>query len=97
MALETLHDYLRQTGRHLLISGSNQDVTQVLRRSGLLVQLGQDSLFPAEANPMAATRKALKRAQALLPAQKAEVRIFYDSKHLPPDATPPAPPAPAAG
>ena len=97
MALETLHDYLRQTGRHLLISGSNQDVTQVLRRSGLLVQLGNDSLFPAEANPMAATRKALKRAQALLPAQKAEVRIFYDSKHLPPDANPPAPAAPAAG
>ncbi|HWA86384.1 MAG TPA: SulP family inorganic anion transporter, partial [Opitutus sp.] len=35
MALENLHDYLRQTGRHLLVSGSNRDVTQVLERSGL--------------------------------------------------------------
>ncbi|HVT71675.1 MAG TPA: SulP family inorganic anion transporter [Lacunisphaera sp.] len=96
MALENLHDYLRQTGRHLIISGSNRDVTDVLRRSGLLAQLGENNLFPAEANPTVATRRALKRANELLP-EKAEVRIFYDTKHMPADAaTPPPAPPPAA-
>jgi SulP family sulfate permease len=93
MALENLHDYLRLTDRHLLISGSNQTVTRVLRRSGLLEQLGENNLFPAEANPTAATRRALQRARELLPSEKPEVRIFYDTKHLPADTPPP--PAPA--
>lgn len=95
MALETLHDYLRLTGRHLLISGSNPEVTRVLQKSGLLDQLGPENLFPAETNPAAATRRALLRAKELLPAEKPEVRIFYDTQHLPVD-TPPPPPAPAA-
>jgi len=41
MALENLHDYLRETGRHLLISGSNRDVSRVLENSGLLQQIGE--------------------------------------------------------
>ena len=78
MAMENLHDYLRKTGRYLLISGSNPDVTKVLRNSGLLEEIGEDNIFPAEANATSATRKALKRAQALLPNQSPEIRIFYD-------------------
>jgi SulP family sulfate permease len=78
MALENLHDYLRETDRHLLISGSNPDVTAVLRNSGLLDQLGERNIFPAESNPTASTRNALKRAQELLPHQAPEVRIFYE-------------------
>ncbi len=78
MAMENLHDYLLQTGRHLLISGSNPDVTKVLRNSGLLDQIGADNLFPAEQNPTVATRNALKRALQLLPASEPEVRIFYE-------------------
>jgi SulP family sulfate permease len=100
MALENLHDYLRQTGRYLLISGSNRDVSRVLRNSGLLQQIGENNIFPAEANATMSTRKALKRAKELLPAGGAEVRIFYDDAHLPkdvPPAAPPAPPPPAAG
>ncbi|HTQ31152.1 MAG TPA: SulP family inorganic anion transporter [Opitutaceae bacterium] len=86
MAMETLHDYLRQTGRHLIISGCNADVLRVLQRSGLLAQMGAENVFPAEANPTMSTRKALKRASQLLHAdgaggQKADVRIFYDSRH----------------
>jgi SulP family sulfate permease len=81
MALENLHDYLRQTGRHLLISGSNRDVTKVLRNSGLLFQIGEKNIFPAEENPTMATRQALKRAQELLPEQTPEVRVFYDRPH----------------
>ncbi|MBS0633556.1 MAG: SulP family inorganic anion transporter [Verrucomicrobia bacterium] len=95
MALETLHDYLRQTGRHLLISGSNRDVTRVLKQSGLLAQLGEANLFPAADQPMVATRMALKRAKELLPDKNAQVRLFYEKDRLPPDATPPAPPSPA--
>ena len=78
MAMETLYDYLRKTGRHLIISGSNPDVTKVLRRSGLLKQIGEENLFPAQQNATAATRLALIRAKELLPNQDSEVRIFYD-------------------
>ncbi len=78
MAMENLHDYLRQTGRHLLISGSNPDVTKVLKNSGLLEQIGQGNIFPAEQNATSATRHALKRAQELLPEETPKIRIFYD-------------------
>jgi SulP family sulfate permease len=76
MALESLHDYLRKTGRYLLISGSSPDVTRVLRNSGLLKQIGEENIFPAEINPTIATKRALVRARDLLP-QKADVRLFY--------------------
>ena len=77
MALESLHDYLRKTGRFLLISGSSPDVTRVLRNSGLLKQIGEENIFPAEINPTIATKRALVRARELLP-QKADVRLFYE-------------------
>ncbi len=76
MALESLHDYLRKTGRYLLISGSSPDVTRVLRNSGLLKQIGEENIFPAEVNPTIATKRALVRARELLP-QKADLRLFY--------------------
>lgn len=98
MALENLNDYLRETGRKLLISGSNPEVTRVFQDSGLLRQLGPENIFPAEANPTMATRKALQRAKQLLPGQAPEIRVFYDDLHAPADA--PAgggpPPAPSA-
>lgn len=77
MALEYLHDYLRQTDRHLLISGCNPDVVRVLRNSGLLQRIGAENVFPAEINPTSSTKRALQRAQLLLHG-KVEVRIFYD-------------------
>ncbi|MBW8782812.1 MAG: SulP family inorganic anion transporter [Verrucomicrobia bacterium] len=84
MALENLHDYLKATGRHLLISGSNADVTRVLQRSGLLEQLGAENVFPAEINLTMSTKRALLRASHLLQqdgiGQKAAVRIFYERK-----------------
>ena len=93
LALETLHDYLRQTGRYLLISGSNPDVTRVLRNSGLLDHIGTENIFPATANPTMATRSALQRAKQLLPNQQPEVRLFYEKERLPSDAPPSAPQA----
>jgi len=97
MALENLNDYLRETGRRLLISGSNPEVTRVFRDSGLLRQLGEENIFPAELNPTMATKKALQRAKQLLPGQAPEIRVFYDEAHAPPDpptASPPPPPLP---
>jgi sulfate permease, SulP family len=78
LALQQLLDYLRRTGRHLLISGISPDVSRVLRNSGVIHQLGADNVFPAEANPTLATKRALLRASHLLQTRSADVRIFYD-------------------
>jgi sulfate permease, SulP family len=83
MALENLHDYLSETGRHLIISGSNPEVTRVLENSGLLQQIGRQNIFPAEANATMATRNALKRAKELLPGQAVDLRVFYDKEKEP--------------
>jgi SulP family sulfate permease len=77
MALDQLHDYLKSENRHLLISGVHGDVALVLKRSGLAARIGLENMFPAEENPTLATKKALQRAQQLLPNQKPAVRIFY--------------------
>lgn len=87
MALESLHDYLQQTGRYLLISGCLPDVTRVLRNSGLLDQIGEANIFPADANPTIATKRALLRARELLRGQ-GDIRIFYDRDRNPGPAVP---------
>jgi SulP family sulfate permease len=83
MAMEYLHEYLRETNRYLLISGSSPDVTRVLENSGLIHQIGRQNIFPAESNPTVATRNALKRAKELLPNEPLDVRVFYDKKQEP--------------
>ena len=93
MALESLHDYLRQTDRYLLISGCNPDVTRVLRNSGLLRQISEKNIFPAEANPTMSTRHALLRARELL-QQPADVRLFYERTGLAEGGSVPAPAGP---
>jgi sulfate permease, SulP family len=75
-ALFGLQQYFKETGRHLLISGVHGDVLRVIRRSGLLVELGEENVFPAELNPNLATRKALQRAQVLLDTPNPTLRIF---------------------
>ncbi len=77
-ALRGLQEWLRQTNRHLLISGVHGGVLRVLTRSGLLKHLGVENVFPAELNPNLATKKALLRARALIGGQSADVRIFCD-------------------
>lgn len=80
MSLLQLHEYLQKSGRHLLISGINPDVEEVLKASGAWEKLGAENIFPAEANLTASTKKALLRASHLLQTTKADVRIFYDRK-----------------
>ena len=77
-ALHGLHGWMRQTDRHLLISGVHGGVLRVLTKSGLLKHLGAQNVFPAELNPNLATKKALLRARSLLGSESAAVRIFYD-------------------
>jgi SulP family sulfate permease len=95
MALDSLLDYLSQTGRHLLISGCSPDVVRVLRNSGLLRRLGQANIFPADPNPTLSTRRALLRARELLHQQSADIRVFYERVPepervaAPPQAVPP--------
>jgi sulfate permease, SulP family len=80
MAMENLHDYLHGSGRHMLISGCNSDVMNVLRRSGALAQIGPENVFPAETNLTMSTKRALQRATELLHTRKADVRLFYNKK-----------------
>jgi len=86
MSLLQLHEYLSKTGRHLLVSGINEEVERVLTRSGAMRKIGQENVFPAEANLTMSTKRALLRASQLLQRDsggqttKPEVRIFYDRK-----------------
>lgn len=87
MALEDLIRFMREKGRHLIVSGASRDVYRVLSKSGVLLTLqegcdrraGESNLFLTNPrNPNLSTRGALKRAQQLLGSEKAEIRIFYD-------------------
>ncbi len=90
MALEDLIIFMRKAGRHLIISGASPDVEKVLRNSGLLKVLDDDSdEFRTEKddrnfflnnprNPNLSTRDALIRAQEIIGDQEADIRIFYD-------------------
>ena len=79
MALEELINYLRETGRHLIISGARRDVYRVVKNSGLLNKLGRENFFLTSAqNPNLSTRNALRRAQDLIGGGKAGIKIFYD-------------------
>ncbi|HET7536433.1 MAG TPA: SulP family inorganic anion transporter [Candidatus Didemnitutus sp.] len=83
MALLELHDYLKEHGRHLLISGISADVARVLKNSHAVEKLGDENIFPAEANPTISTKRALERATQLLHTRDTEVRIFYDRPQEP--------------
>jgi len=86
MALDSLLDYLRQTRRHLLVSGCDPDVVRVLQNSGLLQRIGKDNVFPVDpGNPTLSTRRALLRARDLLPHGSPDIRIFYERAN-PPEA-----------
>lgn len=82
MALEELIRYVRETDRHLLISGATRDVYRVMRDSGMLNVLGRDNFFlGSPQNPNVSTRNALKRAQQLMGDQQLDIRIFVKSKN----------------
>jgi len=78
MALQELINFLRETGRHLIISGAMKDVYRVLKNSGTLELIGRENVFIGSSrNPNLATRNALKRARDIMGGM-ASVRIYYD-------------------
>jgi SulP family sulfate permease len=78
MALQELINFLRETGRHLIISGAMKDVYRVLKNSGTLELIGRENVFIGSSrNPNLATRNALKRARDIM-GGTANVRIYYD-------------------
>jgi len=79
MALEDLIRFLRDDGRHLIVSGAMKDVYRVFKNADLLEVLGRENFFLGSTrNPTLATRNALKRAQELLGTDQAEIKIYFD-------------------
>lgn len=78
MALLELRESLEGQGRYLLVSGMSRDVARVLRNSGAMLKLGENNVFPTEANPTISTKRAMERAIELLQTKHPGVRLFYD-------------------
>lgn len=78
LALDQLVRSLRETGRHLIISGAQRDVIKVLIGSGLIDTIGRKNIFKARPqNPNLSTKQALLRARELMGGKSADIRIFY--------------------
>lgn len=82
-ALEELIRFIRENGRHLIISGASREVFRILRKSGTLEILqadcgvGESNIFLVDPrNPNRSTSMALKRAQKILGTTKADISIF---------------------
>lgn len=79
VALEQLLDFLRNTGRYLLISGINEEIERVFTNSGFMDKIGRENVFRTEQNPTMSTKRALLRAAHVLQTSDADIRIFYDN------------------
>lgn len=67
LAILRLHSYLRETDRHLVISGLTPEVWRVFYKSSLVEKIGAKNLFVSdEAQPQLSTWKACLRAQELI-------------------------------
>lgn len=67
MALQQLNDYLRSSGRQLILSGLTLHIWEVMSGSGLVRTIGKENLFVInDANPNAYFEKAIHRAQELI-------------------------------
>ena len=82
-ALEELIKFIREKGRHIIISGASREVYRILRKSGVLALLqegcakGESNIYLVEPkNPNMSTRRALMRAQQLLGGSKADISIY---------------------
>lgn len=66
LALQHLHDYLKSSGRFLIVCGMTQETWDVLSDSGIVEQIGKDNLFVFdERHPQSHHIKALHRAREL--------------------------------
>ncbi|MEI6241804.1 MAG: SulP family inorganic anion transporter [Chlamydiota bacterium] len=67
LAIFRVHEYLRATKRHLIISGLTEEVWHIFSKSGIIKKIGEDNFFLSnESQPQLSTWKACLRAQDLL-------------------------------
>jgi len=81
LALEELVQFMRESGRGLIVSGARKDVVRICQDTGLLAMIGHENFFPeSEQNPTLSTRNALRRAQGILGQKEAAVRVFSEMR-----------------
>ena len=67
LALQQLNDYIKSSGRHLVVCGITTALWEVLCDSGIVESLGKENLFVFdERHPHQYMLKALERAYALV-------------------------------
>lgn len=74
LALQHLHDYLKNSGRHLIGCGITHQVWDVLSDSGMVDVIGKSNLFIFdERHPHLSVQKAFLRAYDLLKVETAKI------------------------
>jgi SulP family sulfate permease len=74
LALQQLHDYLKNSGRHLIGCGITHQIWDVLSDSGMIDLIGKNNLFIFdERHPHLSVQKAFLRAYDLLKSETAKV------------------------
>lgn len=67
ITLDQIHRYLKSTDRILMLSGVSPEVWDVMKKAGLIDQIGEEYVFPAnERVPSEPTRKAYALAKEIL-------------------------------
>jgi len=67
MALKQLYDFLKKSGRHLIVASIPPQVWEVIEKAGLVSYIGKDNLFLLDPkNPNESLIVALKRAKAIV-------------------------------
>mgnify|MGYP003108691434 CR=1 FL=1 len=79
MALDELVSYMNEKNRSIVVSGMKKGVYRVFRDSGLIERIGRENIFRESiANPTLSTANAIRRAQAILGDDAANVTIYVD-------------------
>ncbi len=69
LALQHLNQYLRESGRYLVLCGLSYSTWEILSSSGTVKAIGKENLFVVEEHqPRLSLKKALKRAKTLAAA-----------------------------
>jgi len=79
MAIEELVRYMNEQDRTLILSECRPECMRTLKNSGILEALNPENVFPDEStNPTLSTAKGLRRAQAILGDQEADIKIYVN-------------------
>jgi len=77
LAIRELVGFARSEGREVLISGIRGDIRPILERAGIIDLVGQENMFDyTPENVTLSTRNALKRAQAIIGEESAEILLW---------------------